>query len=104
MQKLPLSAFVFFGNWREEAGEISFSFDLLNICSAVLSPVYNFLSDAAFGIQQLSLLSVLKLKFPLGITLLLFVPPQITYELFSICQAWFFFFFVSLTTEIYNFS
>lgn len=55
--------------------------------------MYNFLSDAAFGIQQLSLLSVLKLKFPLGITLLLFVPPQITYELFSICQAWFFFCF-----------
>lgn len=98
-QKMPLSAFAFFGNWREETGKISFSFHLFNICSAVLSPVYNFLSDAAFGIQQLSLLSVFKIKLPLGVTLLLFVPLQITDELFNICQASL---FISLTIETYN--
>lgn len=61
--------------------------------------MYNFLSDAAFGIQQLSLLSVFKIKLPLGITLLLFVPLQITDELFNICQAAL---FISLTIETYN--
>lgn len=38
-------------------------------------------------------------KFPLGITLLLFVPLQITHKLFNICQACL---FISLTIETHN--
>jgi len=64
-------------------------------------PACIFLSDADFCIQWLSLLPSFK-RTPLGITLLLFVSPQIADELFSICQACLFIASAIVTYDIHH--
>lgn len=95
------SAFVFFGKWREKESELSLNILLSSLVKYLFSSSQFclYLPKWCWIWYSTTFPSILKPKFPLGITLFLFVPPQIADELFNICQACL---FISLTIETYD--